>query len=101
MYDSVLKKSINVSRATVGIPGGDKVTFADLNDRPLILPPLVFPFRRAFARHAKSAYDIAIRSSADHLVAVASMPSEEQWCELWDYCKDNSPDCSEVAFFND
>jgi hypothetical protein len=86
LYDSLLKETVEVLRTTVSIAGTDKVTFADLNDRPLIFPPLVFPLRRGFARHAKSAYEIAMNSSRSHLVAELSMPSEEQWEELWEYC---------------
>jgi len=100
LYDSLLTVNVGgISRKTVGIAATGKVTFADLNDRPLILPPLVFPLRRGFARHAKSAYEIAMNSSTPHSVAEVSLPSEEQWRQLWEYCRELSPGCSDVAFF--
>lgn len=101
LYDALLNTTIAVSRATVGIEGPGRVTFADLNDRPLYVPLLVFPFRRGLARHAISAYEYAINSSTPHKVAEDSMPSEEEWNELWNYCKEISPECNNAAFFND
>jgi hypothetical protein len=100
LYDGVLDETIGVNRSTVSSSGRGQVTFRDLHGRRLIIPPLTWPFRRALVRHAKSAYDLARLSSTPHAVADQSAPTLDDWDVLYNYSKDVSPECSQVAFFN-
>lgn len=101
LYDDVLDMELSVNRRTVGIPGDGRVTFRDLHDRPLQLPTLVFPFRRVFVWHAKSAFANALKSATPHTIAESCSLSEEEWNVLVNYCKGESPECSQSTFFND
>lgn len=98
LYDSVLTQNLPVSRKTLGLKGKGMATFNDIQNFPLQVPPLTFPFRRGLARHARSAFDTAMKSPTSHAIATANVPSEEQWKLLWDYCKDQSPECSRLAY---
>ena len=81
MYDDILDGELNppIRRATAGITGTGNVTYRDLHLRPLRLPPLVFPFRRAFVRHAESAYRMLEGNSRPHTVGSLTAPTEEEW----------------------
>lgn len=99
LYDRLLDTSKGMSKKTLGIPGAGQATFKDLNNRPLVFPPLTFPFRRGLVRHAESAYDLALKARAAHKVAEASQPRD--WTELFTYSTEQSTQCSDFAFFND
>jgi hypothetical protein len=101
MYDSLLSKDIGLKRSTLGFPGPGNVILKDLNNRPLIFPALTFPFRRGLVRHAKAAYEDAAKSSDSNSIALGSAPSPEEWDVLFSYCREQSPACSDCAFFND
>ncbi len=88
-----------INRSTVGFAGSGRVRFSDINNRPLLFPNLVFPYRSACLRHARSAYNLALSSSSPHVVATNSAPSEEQWDALIDYCKQGTPEHSLCAYF--
>jgi hypothetical protein len=62
---------------------------------------MVFPYRRAFLRHAMSSYKLMIGSAKPHQVGLANAPTEEEWETLIHYCGDQSPaDCSFSEFFS-
>jgi predicted nuclease with TOPRIM domain len=74
-------------------------TIGTLEKRALLFPNFTFPHRRALVRHAYSAYELALKSRAAHASAVSSMPSEEEWEALFQYCKvSSSPGCSGAAY---
>jgi hypothetical protein len=87
-----------ISRARIGISGGGNVTFQDLHLKHLQLPNLVFPFRRALLRHARSAYDVMHGNFRPHDVGAGTAPSEEQWGELFAQCASESA-CGECEYF--
>ena len=91
-YDEVMAEELRppIKRATAGIHGSGNVTFVDLYLKYLLLPPMVFPFRRAFVRHAKSAYGILGGNSKPHIVGDQTAPSEEEWEEMLEQCASNS-----------
>ena len=92
LYDEVMAEELRppIKRATAGIHGSGNVTFGDLHLKYLLLPPMVFPFRRAFVRHAKSAYGILGGNSKPHIVGDQTAPSEEEWEEMVEQCASNS-----------
>ncbi len=96
----MLEESIPVKRSTVGIPGRGNVLFGDLQNRPLQLPPLTWPYRRALVRHAKSAYHLAAHSPSSHAVADETTPNKDHWDALHAYLSKDSPECSQCIFLN-
>ena len=101
LYDSLLPRDIGVRRSILGLPGAGNLTLNDLHNRQLLFPLLTFPFRRGLVRHAKGAYEQAAKSCKPNAIALESAPSTEEWDELFSYCKEHSPACSDCAFFND
>ena len=90
LYDSLLNTELlpEVRRSAVGIAGKGNVTYGDINGRELQLPNLTFPYRRAFLRHAISSYKLMADSKKSHVVGALTSPSEEEWDELAEYCKE-------------
>lgn len=96
LHDSVLDEQIPVGRTKLGILGSGNVTFRDLQRRPLLLPSLVFPYRRALCRHARAAYLLALEDPAPQVVAQQTYPSESEWDNIFSYVKSQSPECSDT-----
>ena len=72
----------NLSKKTIGVTGKQRkqpLCYGDIDGRPLQLPSLVFPFRRAIYFVSKTAYENAIASSRPHACATASYPSKAEW----------------------
>lgn len=88
LYDDVLARPV--------VPS---LTFADINGWPLLLPPLVFPFRRAMHFKCFHAYDTALKSRRLHTCADASNPCEEEWEALQAHVVHES-ECGEGLFFS-
>lgn len=101
LYDEVMTEELKppIKRATAGISGRGNVTFGDLHLKYLLLPPMVFPFRRAFVRHAKSAYDMLDGNFKPHIVGLETAPSEEEWDQMLELCASHSPECGECEYF--
>ena len=77
LYDDVLQRTLSVPSTT----GKGTMTFAEINRWPLLLPPLVFPFRRALLFMGYHAYQKAAVSSRPHSCLMPVM-DEEQWSAI-------------------
>lgn len=82
LYDDVL--ALRVGKLTRRVVAGldraaDPLLFGDINGRPLQLPTLVYPYRRALSWVAQCAYKIALSSPKPHCCATASCPTEDAW----------------------
>ena len=84
----------------MGLSGGGNLQFGDLEGRPLQLPPLVFPSRRALFYMASNCYASALSSKRPHMCATESCPLKD----CWDAIKKTSMDLSEcdgALYFHD
>ena len=98
LYDDVLRREISLPRTVLGLAGEGNLTFNELNNRPLILPSLIFPFRRAIYYMAYFAYDTALASRRQHNCARASSPDEAGWLIIKNASIESS-NCGDSLFF--
>lgn len=84
----------------MGLNGGGNLKFKDLNGRPLQLPPLVFPSRRALFYMASNCYASALSSKRPHMCATESCPLKDCWDAIKKTSMDLS-DCDEALYFHD
>lgn len=86
LFDDVLRKPIgNLTRRVKGFQGpmGDNaLLFEHINGCPLMLPPLVFPYRRAIYYVSSEAYKRAIGGRRPHECALRSNPTPEKWSQI-------------------
>lgn len=86
LYDDLLNQKLTISKKLLGLPGKGNATFRDINGRPLQLPNMIFPYKRALYNNSFYAYQDALRSNRPHVCATASAPTEERWTEIRDAC---------------
>ncbi len=95
LYDDLMVKQVgNLTKSSIGATGNEgreKLLYSDINGRPLQLPPLVFPFRRAIYLVSKTAYKSAMDNiRRPHECAKASSPSDSRWTEIYELVKEES-----------
>lgn len=100
LYDGVMDEELRppIKRVTAGISGTGNVTYRDLHLKYLLLPSLVFPFRRLLVRHAKSAYDLLRENSKPHIVGNQTAPTDEEWEVMLEQCSSYSA-CGDCPYF--
>lgn len=98
LYDEVLARTLNISKHTLNIPGKGHATFGDINGRPLALPPLIFPFRRALYWKSLNQYEEVMHSGRSHCCAEASFPDADGWASIKNACMLNS-ECGDSLLF--
>jgi len=98
LYDDILDKVISVSASKVLGRGKGNLKFRDANGRPLLLPALVFPFRRALYFMSYYAYRSAIESRRSHSCALSSNPTPIVWEQIRETVATDSQCGDELAF---
>jgi hypothetical protein len=96
LYDDVLDKQVgNLTKKVIGDSNSNniKLTYRDINGRQLVLPTLVFPFRRAIYLVSHTAYSNATNTLRSHKCAEQSCPTEEQWEALRITVRGEPQDC--------
>ncbi len=74
--------------------------YRDINGMPLLLPTLVFPFRRALYFMSFFAYCTAMESKRGHQCAAISNPTEEVWETIKNTVANDSDCGDELAFIS-
>jgi len=103
LYDYLMDTELKpqLKRSVIGVKGkkGKKaMTYRDVHLRCLLLPNLVFPFRRALLRHARDAYELMEGNRKSHDVGTGTAPSEEEWCVMFEKCSKES-DCESCDWY--
>lgn len=95
LNDKLLKTELSIPANTLFPRRKGNLTFRDVNGRPLLLPPLVFPYRRALYFVAKFAYEGAMDSNK---CVKDSRPTEETWEKIKQTVVTSSECGDELAF---
>jgi hypothetical protein len=100
LYDDVLQMRIgNLTKKIIsGKPSKAPLLYKDINNKKILIPPLVFPFRRAIMWVAQSAYKVALDSPSSHICANLSNPSDEEWFKTFESLTDESIGFLDSAF---
>ena len=95
LFDDVLEKPVgNLTKKAIGYRNSKtKLTYRDINGRQLVLPTLVFPFRRAILLVSQTAYGNAMNTIRPHRCAEQSCPTEERWETLRITVRGDSQEC--------
>lgn len=101
LYDDLVTKEIPVVASRLFHGRNGNLTYGDLIGRPLILPPLVFPFRRCLYWNSFYAYRGAMQSKRAHSCAENSNPTEEEWELIRRTVASDSVCGDELAFLSD
>eukprot|EP01035_Chromulina_nebulosa_P026211 gene26211-34290_t len=91
LYDALLTERIGtLTKKVMGLPSpSDDLLYSHINNRPISLPNLVFPYRRAIMWVAKHAYQIALASPVPHICATNSNPTDIEWSETFNSLNDS------------
>jgi hypothetical protein len=96
LYDDVMTTKIQgLTRRIIGATGTDEndpLCYSDINGRPLSIPPLVFPYRRALYFVSRTAYRQAILGSRPHECATELGLNDEFWDRMCEAVKTDSVD---------
>ena len=102
MQDHILSETISVpAKSLFGDQAKGNLTYNDINGRPLSLPTLVFPFRRALYFMSYYAYKSTVNSRTPHVCADLSRPTEEEWEAIKSTVITDSTCGDELAFITD
>ena len=88
-------KVTGLTKKIIAVSGRDKdepLLYSDINGRPLSIPLLVFPYRRALYLVSRTAYRHAISSSRPHECLKELGLDEEFWDRMLDAVKIDSVD---------